>query len=419
MTTPDGLECLRLLLLTPQLPYPPHQGTTIRNFYIIAGLARHHQVHLLSFVAPYDDPGNVQPLHELCDAVYMVPQPTRTKAQRLWAMLTLPLPDMAHRLESSAFRSTLEQVLAAHDFDVVEFEGIEMIPYLSTVLDHAHSVPHPPRLVFDDHNAEYVLQKRVFEMDIRLPRRWPGAFYSFIQWQELKRYEAWACRTVDAVAAVSEKDADALQGIVPGLEVAVVPNGVDIAHYGAFTSCESILPPRSLVFTGKMDFRPNVDAAIWFARRVLPLIQQEAPDAQFWIVGQRPHRRLDRLRAQPGVVITGRVHDIRPYIGGATVYVVPLRSGGGTRLKVLEAMAMRCPIVSTSMGCDGFAVTAGREMMLADDPRLFAGRVVELLESPARRKALGQAALDFAASRYDWSAIVPRLEATYGVERMA
>jgi sugar transferase (PEP-CTERM/EpsH1 system associated) len=404
---------LRLLFLTPQLPYPPHQGTTIRNFNLIARLARQHQVHLLSFVTPQDQVAAARPLQDVCVAIDTVPQPERSMRQRWWTTLTSPLPDMAHRLSSRTFDARLRHILAAHTFDVVEFEGIEMVPYLPAVRDHSVPLSSPPRLVFDDHNAEYVLQKRVFEMDVAVPRRWLGAVYSFIQWKKLERYEAWACRHVHSVAAVSDKDAQALQRLVPGLCVHVVPNGVDIASYAHFDPPPGFLPPNSLVFTGKMDFRPNIDAVTWFARYVFPLVQQDVPDVRFYIVGQRPHARLDRLRDQQGVVITGRVPDARPYIGSAAIYVIPLRSGGGTRLKVLEAMAMRRAIVSTTMGCDGFPITAGHEAILADDAQVFARQVVDLLRSPGQRAALGQAAFDFASTRYDWSAIVPRLEAAY------
>jgi len=217
---------------------------------------------------------------------------------------------------------------------------------------------------------------------------------------------------VDVVAAVSDRDADALRRIVPGLEVHVIPNGVDLAYY-ALGTVDGFLPPNSLVFTGTMDFRPNVDAVLWFADRVLPLIRQCLPDVQFYIVGQRPHARLQRLRTHAGVVITGHVPDQRPYIGGATVYVIPLRSGGGTRLKVLEAMAMRRPIVSTSMGCDGFPIAPGREAIIADDPASFAHRTVELLRDATRRAELGQAGYDLAKAHYDWDMIVPLLEETY------
>jgi glycosyltransferase involved in cell wall biosynthesis len=404
---------LQLLFLTPQLPHPPHQGTTIRNYNIIADLAQRHEIDLLSFVAPEQDAHDLGPLAQLCRSVHTVSQPNRTRFQRIQTTLTSPRPDMAHRLASPAFQGMLEQAMATHHYDVVEFEGIEMIPFLPPLLNRT-AIPSPrPRLVFDDHNAEYLLQKRFCMMDAAVPRRWPGALYSFIQWQKLRHYEAWACRHVHSVAAVSEGDADALRRIVPGLQVTVVPNGVSIRDYSRAYVSSDLLSAVSLVFSGKMDFRANVDGVLWFVHSVLPLVLQRVPEARFYAVGQRPHSRLEPLLGQPGVVVTGHVPDIRPYIAEATVYVVPLRSGGGTRLKVLEAMAMRRPIVSTSMGCDGFPVTSGREVILADSAEEFARHVVDLLHDGAQRDALGENAFQFASTRYDWAAIVPRLEATY------
>jgi glycosyltransferase involved in cell wall biosynthesis len=140
------------------------------------------------------------------------------------------------------------------------------------------------------------------------------------------------------------------------------------------------------------------------------------PDAQFYVVGQRPHARLDVLRGQLGVTITGRVPETKPYIAGAAVYVIPLRSGGGTRFKVLEAMSIGCPIVSTSMGCDGFPVNSGREVILADEPRAFADSVIDLLSGPEHRKMLVSSASEFVWA-YDWSVIVPRLEEAYTEHR--
>jgi len=254
----------------------------------------------------------------------------------------------------------------------------------------------------------------VFESDIRVPRRWIGALYSLIQWQKLARYEAWACRQADAVIAVSEQDAAALRRLVPGLQVTVVPNGVDVSVYAAFHHPTPLLPPHSLLFTGTMDFRPNVDAVLWFVEHVLERVRAAVPDVQFYIVGQRPHRRLDVLKGRPGIVITGSVPDTRPYFADADIYVIPLQSGGGTRLKVLEAMAMKKPIVSTTMGCDGYPLTPGHEAILADDPAQFAQAVIDLLNDPERRKALGEAGFVL-AQRYDWANIVPQLEQVYSI----
>jgi len=318
---------------------------------------------------------------------------------------------MALRLPSAEFRAKLRALLERERFDVVQVEGIEMGPYLEQVAGSG------PLVVFDDHNAEYVLQKRAFETDIRDVRRWVGAFYSLIQWRKLSRYEAALCRLADRVVAVSEADAEALRALVPGLRVDIVPNGVDTEFYNVqipMTKSQLAIGLWSLVFTGKMDFRPNVDAVIWFCEEVLPLVRREVPGVRFYIVGRSPHRRVLRLAKDPAVTVTGYVDDVRPYIAAASVYVVPLRVGGGTRLKVLEALACGKAIVSTSLGCEGLGLTPGRELVVADTPQEFARQVVELLRNPERREELGQAARRFAEERYDWRLIVPKLERVYG-----
>jgi len=407
---------MRILFLTPQLPYPPHQGTTIRNYNIIANLTPRHEIHLLSFVRSQDEIERATPLHQHCRSIEGVPAPRRSPLKRLLSLFLSPLPDMALRLPSAEFQAKLATALRRVPFDVVQIEGIEMGPYLEQAANSRKqgAAKGQPLLVFDDHNAEYVLQQRAFETDIRQPRRWVGALYSLIQWKKLRRYEATICRLADGVVAVSEADKAALQRLVPGLNVTVVPNAVDVEYYTSADIRPSSLPPRSLVFTGKMDFRPNVDAVLWFCHEVLPLVRRQMPDVRFYIVGQSPHRRVLRLADDPAVTVTGYVDDVRSYIAGACVYVVPLRIGGGTRLKVLEAMAMGKPIVSTSLGCEGFeGLVPGRELSLADTPQEFAQRVIELLDDASQRERLGRAARRFVEERYDWRDIVPRLEQIY------
>jgi sugar transferase (PEP-CTERM/EpsH1 system associated) len=404
----------KILVLTPQFPsYPPHQGTTIRNFHLIAGLARRYEVHLLSFGDPSESRGS--PLEDLCRSVQVVRAPQRAMRQRVAALFLSCLPDMAQRLPSAPFRATLAATLDRERPDVVEVEGIELAQYLFQAAEHRAGQSHP-LLVFDDHNAEYVLQQRAFETDIRQPRRWVGAAYSFVQWQRLRRYERRACEVADRVVAVSDADAQVLRSLSPGLEPIVVPNGVDMEFYTtpvAPLAGESGPKEEDLVFTAKMDFRPNVDAVLWFAQEVFPLIRRESPETRFWVVGKNPHPRLAPLAGDPGVVLTGWVDDVRPYIAGAGVYVVPLRIGGGTRLKVLEAMAMGKAIVSTALGCEGFDLVPDQELVVADAPPGFAAAVLALLRDPERRARLGRAGRRFAGSRYDWRAIVPRLERVY------
>ncbi len=403
----------RILVLTPQFPYPPHQGTALRNYNLIVGLAQKHPIHLLSFGDP--TARSSSPLDDLCPTLRVIATPQRSMGQRIKGLFLSRLPDMAQRLASDEFRSALTEMLEQIDPDIVEVEGIELAPYLFQVAADSPAGQRP-WLVFDDHNAEYVLQQRAFETDIRQPRRWLAAAYSLVQWLRLRGYEKRACQTADRVVAVSETDATALRRLVPGLEPVVVPNGVDMGFY---TTPVPDLEPgagpgeNDLVFTAKMDFRPNIDAVQWFVRQVLPLIRAESPQTRFWVVGKDPHPRLAPLAEDPAVVLTGWVQDVRPYIAAAGVYVIPLRIGGGTRLKVLEAMAMGKAIVSTALGCEGFDLTPGQELLVADPPAKFAAAVLSLLRQPERRRELGQNARHYAGSQYDWRHIVPKLATAF------
>jgi glycosyltransferase involved in cell wall biosynthesis len=435
---------MHILFLTPQLPYPPHQGTTFRNFGLMQGLSGHHQISLLSFCDLQDQlPDVAAPLLALCQHIDTVAAPPpRPLKRRARDTFTHRLPDMALRLASSAFADRLDAWLAREPFDVVHIEGIEMAPYLDLLLDGQHQ---SPLVIFDDHNCEYMLQRIYALVDARIPRRWPGAAYSLVQWQKLRHYEASVCRRAHRVLAVSQTDATALQRLVSGLDVTVILNGIDTAQYETHLSNDQSGPgadqPPTLVFTGKMDFRPNVDAVRWFAEAIWPQVRARVPEAQFYAVGQCPHHQLDHLRADPAITLTGWVQDVRPYITRATVYIAPLRMGSGTRLKLLEAMALGKAIISTRKGAEGLTSEAyahrpanaertgsandraniHRELVLVNDndPAAFAESVVDLLQDPHRRTELGTAARAFVKANYDWRVIIPRLEALYAPGQQA
>ena len=220
---------MRLLLLTPQLPYPPHQGTTIRNYNVIRQLSTRHEVHLLSFVEHPTEVDNAGPLLDACQSIRVVPAPRRTTSQRLRTLLTSTLPDMATRLPSVAFKEALDDILERESLDVVQVEGIEMAQYgLAIARTRTSRIPW---LVFDDHNAEYVLQRRAFETDVRRPRRWAVAAYSWVQWHRLARYERLSCLEHDRTVVASEADEDSLHRLLPDLKITIIPNGVDSALY--------------------------------------------------------------------------------------------------------------------------------------------------------------------------------------------
>ena len=460
---------MKLLFLTPQLPYPPQQGTTIRNFNIIKHLAPRHAITLLSFGTP-EELQNAAPLRALCRRIEIAPYPARTTAQRTRDTLFSPLPDMALRLKSNEMHARVAAILGDETFDVIQVEGIEMARYdsesesksqisrklaamslesnmirdklvaslrpmmlfrtramepvrvfadLVSKTPDLSLVTRHPLLVFDDHNAEYVLQRTAYESDARRVTRWHAALYSFIQWKKLERYERAICRHADHIAACSGADANAIRALLPPTSnlqppISIIPNGVDTDHFVPSDEvCAKPLAELSMVFAGKMDFRPNIDAMLWFCDEILPRIRAEIPLAHIVIVGQKPAPRLAALRERQDVQVTGMVPDTRPYIADAAVYVVPLRMGSGTRLKVLEAMAMGKAIVSTARGVEGIDLVANRDAVLADTPDAFARAVIALLRDADRRRALAQAARALAEEQYDWRKIIPKFEQMY------
>ncbi len=422
---------MKLLILTPQLPYPPHQGTTIRNFNILRRLAERHDITLLSFGAP-EELARAEPLKAVCRRIEIASYPTRSTALRALTTFTSPLPDMALRLRSKTMHDKFESLLRDESFDLVQIEGIEMARYW-TLNRAAKSAARAPKLVFDDHNAEYVLQRTAFESDAREVRRWHGALYSFIQWKKLTQFERHICKTADAVVACSATDAAAIAALTgDAARIHTIPNGVDTSYFlpsdkaaagglasarlpasaGLLAGYEPLSGP-SLVFAGKMDFRPNIDAMSWFCGEILPLIRAQIPSTHLMIVGQKPSARILALGGQKGVTVTGWVPDTRPFVSDAAVYIVPLRMGSGTRLKVLEAMAMGKAIVSTSRGVEGIDVTRDRQVVIADAPEEFAAAVIALVRNPQRRHELGCATRALAEAKYDWRALVPAFDQVY------
>lgn len=400
---------MRVLLLTPALPYPMHQGGALRNYGIIHGLhAAGHEVDLLSFSDGALDPAST-PLAALCSAIETLTRPLRPVSERLRDLLLSNQADIARRLESDALRARLDTLLDAQHYDVVQFEGLEMAIYLPQVRARQPGA----KLIYDAHNAEFALQRAILAVDRANWQRLPMAAYSWLQIGRIARFERDICQAADAVIAVSDEDAAALRTLHPNMRLAVVPNGIFADNYRQ-TGSALDLGGSALVFTGKMDYRPNIDAMLWFVHAILPLVRSEKPAARLYIVGQKPHASLEALRDLPGVEITGWVADVQPFLRAAAVYIAPLRMGSGTRLKLLEAMAAGCATVATTTAAAGLNSAVRDQMMIADGERDFAAAVSRLLGDPTERQKLGEAARAAVHSAYDWSALLPCLLALYG-----
>lgn len=398
----------RVLLLTPQLPYPPHQGTSLRNFHMLKALTQVADITLLSMIES-ENTADLAPLEPYCRVLPPVPVPERSQGTRIRQLISSPLPDMGLRLRSEAFASALDEALRSGDYAAVQIEGIELASYIPQIRSASPSA----RIVLDCHNAETELQRRARTVDRHNPSRWLAAIYSTIQTGRLARFESWTLGASDAILAVSEIDRAQLLKLLPAgaADITVVPNTIDVVEYGqGKVSSEGI--SYDLVFTGKMDYRPNVDGVLWFAEKVWPALQDARPDITWAIVGQKPHARLDILRGKEGITITGLVPHIQPYLAEALIYIVPLRIGSGTRLKILEAMATGLPIISTRIGAEGFDVRDQQEMVLADSPEAWVESVLRLLDDQKRRAEMGAAAHEFAL-RYDWRTIIPLMKEVY------
>lgn len=444
---------MNLLFITPQLPYPPRQGTTIRNYNLIQYLAQEHTVDLISFTTPGDSLDVAGPLRDLCRSVDCVAQPARPTSQRIRDTFLSALPDMGHRLESPEMRALIERRANESipgEWDIIQVEGIEVAQYglqlIQALQKRSPCAASPlPQLVFDDHNCEYLLQKRNALNDLRIPSRWPAAIYSLLQWQKLERYERRICHAANAVLAVSDADQQALVELAPTSQVTVIVNGFDLPsvqsqadialQHGevgqADVNCEDVHredinqeeinkkknQPLKFLFIGKMDYRPNVDAMLWFGQHIFPLIRKERRDVCLQIVGASPHPRLNEIRALEGVEFTGMVEKIEPYLHNAAVYIIPLRVGGGTRFKALEAMAFAKPIVSTTLGVEGIPVEDGKELLIADTPSAFAQAALTLLadieEHGALAESLGKNAHQLVRDQFTWPSIIPKLVALY------
>jgi polysaccharide biosynthesis protein PslH len=403
---------MKILILAPYPPYPPRGGGALRIYNLIGGLAERHAITCLSFAPSPAAAEALAPLAERCRLITVLGPPPRSLGRRALTTLASPLPDMAHRNASAAYQAALDELLARERFDIVQAESIEMAQFGLRRAGGAR-----PLTVLDEFNAEYLLQRRAALNDLRRPssaKRLAGGLYSLAQWAKLAAYERRMLRAYDRVLVVSRDDRAALQRLWPAADPAIIPNGVDTNYFAPMEQPQAASRQKAIVFTGTLDYRPNIDAALWFAREVLPLIRAVRPEAKLLLVGRSPAPAVRALHDGQAIELLGEVPDVRPAIGGAAAYVVPMRIGGGVRLKLLEALAMAAPVASTTMGAEGVdELRDGGQLLLADTPAAFAAAVLRLIDEPQLAARLGQAGRALACAHYDWRAIVPRLEAVY------
>lgn len=385
---------MKILFLTTRLPYPLDGGAKIRTWNLFSYAAGRHDVTLLTFLHSESDRRWVSTVQSLAPTarIETVEHPdSRFRIARGWATAARLLsarPYTVVKYDLNAMRRRIETLIARDNFDLIHCDQIHMAQYLIG----RTRLP----IVLNEHNIESLLLQRVADVQRNPVLR---RFYQRQQ-RKMEAYERTACAASDRVLTVSAMDRDRLARLAPDAASSVVTNGVDT---DSFRPMETAPGPPTLVFTGLMDWMPNVEGVIFFIKEILPHVRKAVPGVRFAVVGRDPVARLRRVAVrEPDVVVTGGVPDVRPWLAGAAVVVVPLQTGGGTRLKILEAMAMGRPVVSTRVGAEGLDLEDGREICIADDPFKFAERTVALLSNRAEAARIGQAARWRVVKSYGW-----------------
>jgi len=401
---------MKILFLSQIVPYPPHGGVLQRGYNIIREISKRNDVYLLAFIHPdvLGNNGLVEESREVLSAYcrnieYFELWAKRSNIHKyagyLWGALSgLPFSVLAHRSEQ--FRKSISRILASERIDLIHYDTIALAQFRNV----GTGIPK----ILTHHNIEsQLMERRSIREENPLAR-----IYTREQARKIRAYELEQCTQFDLNITVSDADAAYLKGNLPSIRTETVPNGVDIEYFKA----ENGNTPKetALIYTGGMNMFANKDAVMYFLKDIWPKIRAEIPDVKFYAVGQDPPPELLQVAEKDrAVVITGYVDDIRPYVAQSSVYVVPLRVGGGTRLKILDAMAMRKAIVSTTIGAEGINATDGKNILLADKPGDFAAKTLMLLKSAAKRSILGAEARKLVESEYSWEIIGRKLQTSY------
>ena len=384
---------LKVLVLSAEPPYPPSLGgARLRLFHLLEHLSRRHDITLVTLLESAEDRDYLVPLQSMCCKILAFDKPTPS-ASRLIDYFRSP----SYRLMfNSDLADALTRELKDHHYDLAYVEGTHLTVY-TACLGSVRKV-----LALCD---TLTLRQRSLLSMATTASSWAKAAWGYYK---IRRFERRQCQHYDATVVIAEREQKFMRRLCPTVPVLVVPNGVDSAFFQCGIGQEE--NPLLLVFTGTMDYLPNVDGIRWFVQEVLPRIQQQHPGTQLQIVGRNPSAAVQDLANAPGVSVVGYVADLRPYLAAAAVFVCPVRMGGGMKNKLLEAMAMRKAIVTTMEGINGIAGANGVEYRVADTAELFASAVGDLLQSPAVRQQLGQAARQIVEDRYSWERAAESLE---------
>jgi sugar transferase (PEP-CTERM/EpsH1 system associated) len=395
---------MHLLQFAPRVCWPLDTGAKLRNYHLARVLAERAQVRLLAFTDHEQSFAGLENPYEQVTAVQRSPGYTFLKILR-GALGRTPLPVLNYT--TNTMKETLERILGENHFDIVQVESIHLMTYLPIIT----TARQRPLMICDWHNIESELMSRYGEREPNILKR----AYAGKTARLMSQFERRAMHDFDAHIAVSQRDAQQLRNLNSDARVFVIENGVDTAYYeeAAVSGANAASKPNRIVFVGSMDYHANIDGAVSFARDVWPGLRDRHPELIFTIVGRDPAPEVRALATHPGIEVTGTVDDVRPSYREALTAVVPLKIGGGSRLKILEAMAARVPVVSTTLGAEGLDVHDGKDILIADTNEQLAEKIVSVIESEELRQRLSAAGRALVSERYDWSTLGASLFEVY------
>jgi glycosyltransferase involved in cell wall biosynthesis len=393
---------MRILFLSPRQCWPPTSGAKLREYHLARFLGRHAEISSVFFSSPDLPPPTAEDL-PFCRDIVPVPRPRAYSPAKILRGLIGRWPLTVLNYTSSEMEAALLHLVQGRQFDLVQFENIQMAVYAPLL----NRVMRAPRIVYDWHNIESEVMRRY----AAAVGSFPKAAYAQLTARRIASVEAWALRTSFGHLVCSERERRDLLAIVPDARITTIHNGVDAEFFRE--TAQAGTERERILFVGQMSYHANIEAAIWFTRRLWPSIRGRFPRWRFTIVGADPAPSVLALESEPAVEVTGTVADIRPYYREALAAVVPLRTGGGTRLKILEAMAAGVPVVSTSQGAEGMELRPGQHFLAVDRDEDWLPALEALASQDSTRARLVEAGLQLARTHYDWEVIGARLYRVY------
>jgi sugar transferase (PEP-CTERM/EpsH1 system associated) len=385
---------MRIFYVCRRVPFPPDRGDKIAAFNEIRHLAAQHEVHVFCLGDGAQDLANISGLQCYAASVTAAPVSELTIKLRALGALFTGRPLSVAALNEAKLHRAIQRKFAELRPDLI-------IVYSCNMAQFAEHFPGVPRIMhFGDLDS---LKWRLYAERSRPPLQWIYA----IEWRRLLAYEERIARAFSRSLLHTEAEKRDFERLIPGVPVTVIGNGVDLEYFRPAAAAKQ---PASMVFTGVMNYRPNVDAVVWFCDEILPIVQAQIPGANFTICGSRPARAVRRLAGRRGITVTGWVPDARPYLDRAEVFVAPLRMARGVQNKLLEALAMGLPCVASMAAWRGTVVAEEEGILVSDDPGEFARHVIDLLRDGARRTEMARRARAAAEANYRWETQLARFD---------